>query len=254
MGKITRSSFFLTVFSVSLIWFAITLMILMFHEDAVSSRTIRAHLEIQKELESADHFVKVHNKKAGVVRDNLPENVIEMSKSIEKAANPKLDNKLPHFNLNNSILEEPRNKSISNVKRNVQQRLLNRKSNLNDDTAVNNMIPKIDTAVNKSKHKTDTAIKQGLDTSQISEMERLKHLNAIAPLGAPGMYIRMSNDAVYYQYNFKGRKRESVDVKSINISTNIRQYIYSGTCAIRHLSFPTSGDIRQNYMAHAQFC
>lgn len=189
MSKVTRSSFFLTIFSVSLIWFAITLMILMFHEDAVSSRNIRAHLEIQKELESADHFVKVHNKEAGVVRDNLPRNVMEMSKSIE-GANQKLDNTIRHSNLTNSILDGLRNKSISNVKRNVQQRLLNRKSKLNyNDTAVNDMKPKTETVANNTKSKTEAAIKQGLDTHQISELERLKHLDTIAALDAPGMYI-----------------------------------------------------------------
>ena len=196
MSKVTRSSFFLTIFSVSLIWFAITLMILMFHEDAVSSRNIREHLEIQKELESADHFVKVHNKKAGVVLDNPPRNVIEMTKSIE-AANQKLDNKIRHSILKDSILEESRNrnKSISNVKRNVKQRLLNRKSELKyNDTAVNKTKLKTDTVANNKKPNTDAAIRQGLDTHQISELERLKHLDAIAPLDAPGMYITNLNE------------------------------------------------------------
>jgi hypothetical protein len=110
-----------------------------------------------------------------------------MSKSIE-GANQKLDNTIRHSNLTNSILDEPRNKSISNVKRNVQQRLLNRKSKLNyNDTAVNNMKPKTDTVANNTKSKTDAAIKQSLDTHQISELERLKHLDTIAALDAPGM-------------------------------------------------------------------
>jgi hypothetical protein len=51
------------------------------------------------------------------------------------------------------------------------------------------MKPKTDTVANNTKSKTEAAIKQGLDTHQISELERLKHLDTIAALDAPGMYI-----------------------------------------------------------------
>ena len=49
----------------------------------------------------------------------------------------------------------------------------------------------------------------------------------------------------------KTRKKESLPWIVSNIVFN--SYMYSGTCAIRHLSFPTPCDIRQKLMVPKYF-
>lgn len=177
MSKITKYSFFVTVFGVSFIWFGITLMILMFHEDNVSSRIIREH-ERKLELEGFRKNTELGLPKQNPVKSLKP----NPSNNVAKLDSKQLRIK-EHKEKIKKIKSEFEMKQAQIPAKQVESEL--------------RFPPKLNPAVvNKSEKKSflGVELKQQTNERKVenmyapagSEWERLKHLDVIAPEDAPG--------------------------------------------------------------------
>ncbi|VDI44907.1 polypeptide N-acetylgalactosaminyltransferase [Mytilus galloprovincialis] len=170
MTKITKSSFFLTIFVVSLIWFSITLMILMFHEDHIHRQYLRDNLKIQESLESRDHFKLVHNKQPLKVDAFVsPEVRRPLLKTPKMKSPPK--NKVPSRFLHQQ-LQPPKQK--------FESRRLSNKSSVKEH--VDAGLKFTETKLKKNNVNENPNVYVIPD----SEWKRLQHLDVIASMDAPG--------------------------------------------------------------------
>lgn len=184
MSRITKYSFFVTVFGVSLIWFGITLMILMFHEDNVSRRIIMESLEYQKRLELEDHFKNANQR----IEQHNPA-VAQKHSQQDRRAN--LDSK--------QLRIKGHKEQIKRIKHNfdkvegddpVRQEEVIVPPKIDSEMKVKDNVVEMNPPV-PDANKLEMEPKKDIEVENYyappgSEWERLKHLDNVAPENAPG--------------------------------------------------------------------